>query len=178
MKMLSGSRFDGGSMRLVTKELLRNEGTPKEFSFFEKITGCDTGPEGFVFDKPVEFTGSIVNIRGILKLEGHVKTEYNGKCSRCLRNLDCHIESEVDERLADAFMNDDPDAFTYNKDYVDFDNIVRSNILLNLPMRQLCSEDCKGLCPLCGADLNTEECCCKKTGTPEGFKNLGDYFKK
>ncbi|MFN3694656.1 MAG: YceD family protein, partial [Ignavibacterium sp.] len=47
-------------------------------------------------------------------------------------------------------------------DKIDFDNDVREFAILAIPMKKLCKEDCKGLCPRCGADLNFEQCTCPK----------------
>jgi len=48
----------------------------------------------------------------------------------------------------------------YKEGLIDTEDIIRDQILLNIPMKPLCSEDCKGLCTICGTDLNYSECGC------------------
>jgi uncharacterized protein len=74
-------------------------------------------------------------------------------CSRCL--------GEVNQTTKQSFRK------IYNIDslgeYLDIDNDIREEVLLNFPMKVLCKPDCKGICPKCGANLNKQECSCEKT---------------
>ena len=73
-------------------------------------------------------------------------------CSRCLEEVGQIIEKDF--------------TLHYNirnlGEYLDVDNDIRDEILLNFPMKVLCSNDCKGLCPICGENLNYTVCNCKK----------------
>jgi len=110
-------------------------------------------------DKTVYFNGSI---KGSLALE----------CSRCLKNF----ELPFDESVSSVFMpktdfaeegeevelsGDDMDVQFYEGEEIDLFGPVRDQIALVAPMQPLCSEDCKGLCPKCGVDLNVENCGCQ-----------------
>ena len=64
------------------------------------------------------------------------------------------------------------DFSTYDGDRIDLDEIVREQILLALPTRQLCAEDCKGLCPSCGANLNEKACGCEQQQTDPRWSAL------
>ena len=59
------------------------------------------------------------------------------------------------------------DAYVYEGDEIDFINIVEQTLDFNLPQRVLCSEECKGLCQDCGANLNKEDCSCNETANDE-----------
>jgi len=73
-------------------------------------------------------------------------------CSRCLENS----EQEVSQDFNLSYP------LSSTGDYLEIDNDLREEILLNFPMRVLCKPDCRGICPGCGANLNFEECRCKK----------------
>ena len=73
-----------------------------------------------------------------------------------------HPISITDLRYALNSENDD-DEFIVAENYrVDIDEIALSDLLLELPTKLLCKDDCKGLCPVCGCDLNESECNCQK----------------
>ncbi len=57
-------------------------------------------------------------------------------------------------------------------DAVDLGDVVREQIYLSLPMQSICKESCRGLCPVCGANLNETSCLCRKTESPPAFSKL------
>ncbi|MBP5511318.1 MAG: DUF177 domain-containing protein [Kiritimatiellae bacterium] len=67
--------------------------------------------------------------------------------------------------------------FDGKTEYVDLTESVREAIILAFPSFPLCDEGCKGLCPVCGTNLNTETCACKRGGAAGGFAELGDLLK-
>ena len=106
----------------------------------------------------IRFTGNIA-IDAEFQLCGteilvtaHVKAVREADCARCLR--------PVNDNLDTTFQD------SYNVpelgEYLEIDEDVREQILLNFPMRVLCNEECKGMCPDCGANLNSEHCRCMK----------------
>jgi uncharacterized protein len=123
-----------------------------------------------------------------VQVAGHVETSLTPVCGRCAEafetteRIPLHVhlaphkamhfqDGEVDEELGE---NDVAFSF-YKGETIDLPEILRELILLETPVRRLCSEDCKGLCPRCGQDLNTASCDChKKTVDPrlEALKNI------
>lgn len=122
---------------------------------------------------------------------GNRKVELNGKaefsllipCDRCLepvrypfqlsiiRTLDLRLTEE--ERI--AALDEQPYVQGYN---LDVDQLVRDELLLNLPMKVLCAEDCKGICNRCGANLNYETCGCDRTVPDPRMSVIQDIFKQ
>jgi uncharacterized protein len=147
-------------MAIDVSRITRHDGASQHVDFAGTIEALRTAETGYAFDRPVRFAGEIVNSKGILRLEGTLETSYGAKCARCLKDL------EVDERLAiSEFVyrtapEGDPDAYTYENERLDLGRILADNLILDLPIRKLCSEDCKGLCDVCGADLNGKPCGC------------------
>ena len=83
-------------------------------------------------------------------------------CDRCLADLE--LEMDIDENYY-LFPENTPDVdYFYSGDEIELDDFVRETLVMNMPGKVLCSEDCKGLCPKCGADLNLGDCGCKDSG--------------
>ncbi len=82
-----------------------------------------------------------------------------GECARCLKRAEYLFKESCEVK----FVRDNPDVFdyTYKSGVVNLTDAVNDVILTNLPTQILCSEDCKGLCPTCGCNLNDENCKCK-----------------
>lgn len=106
-----------------------------------------------------------------VRLTGKIRAGVEIACDRCLRPVAAPLEVEFEESFipsaADAregeekeLGSDDLLLSVYEGDAVDVDELVREQILLALPTRFVCGEECKGLCPTCGADLNAEACDC------------------
>ncbi|MBR5869599.1 MAG: DUF177 domain-containing protein [Clostridia bacterium] len=135
--------------------------------------GEDEGIYPIVFDDvvvlaPVSVTGTVVNRAGYIVLTAEASMSYRTHCARCLADVEDTVRFLCEKTVADEkgllrLEN------TENDDYVqikggklDLDAPICDEILLSFPMRILCSEDCKGLCAGCGADLNREACRCTK----------------
>jgi uncharacterized protein len=117
--------------------------------------------------------GSTVHVRG--DLEGRVTVE----CGRCLDHYPVDIGQRMDlfylPRLADRPEDeeeevelDDHDVVVgyYEGEKLDLGEVVREQLLLALPLKRLCRQDCRGLCPSCGRNRNTESCACVEPEEP------------
>ncbi len=85
-------------------------------------------------------------------------------CSRCLREFLQQIKFEINEIFAQSqmkeFFPEEVELFPIENDSIDLFPMLRQLIVLSLPFKPLCSEECKGICPRCGADLNEGSCGC------------------
>jgi Predicted metal-binding, possibly nucleic acid-binding protein len=83
-------------------------------------------------------------------------------CDRCLAELE--LDMDLDETYY-LFPENTPDVdYFYSGDEIELDDYVRETLVMNMPGKVLCSEDCKGLCSKCGADLNLGDCGCDRSG--------------
>ena len=124
--------------------------------------------EDVVVTAPVAVTGTVVNRAGYITLTAEASMSYKTHCARCLADVEDTVRFLCEKTVADEkgllrLEN------TENDDYVqikggklDLDAPICDEILLSFPMRILCSDDCRGLCAGCGADLNREACRCTK----------------
>ena len=116
---------------------------------------------------PVTFSGSYMLADETVIVRGTVCADIASNCARCAGPALTHVEAELEE----AFVRDtgderaealDGDTYMYSGHVLELDDAVRTALLLELPSRILCKEDCKGLCSQCGANLNVRECSCQK----------------
>ncbi len=106
---------------------------------------------------------------------GNVGTSVELQCGRCLRsfvrdmdlniNVVYHPVEELKGEDKHEIRDDELDMGFYRGDELDVTDIVAEQLLLNIPMKPLCSDSCKGICPVCGADLNTGSCSCERKET-------------
>ena len=127
---------------------------------------------------PVRISGRITNNSGNLTLTAHVSCKAETVCARCLEAIELNIDFDIDEMLVQG--NDQEtysDVYTLEKDSVDLTEIVIDNIFMNTSGKYLCSEDCKGLCPKCGANLNKTECGCDNDDIDPRWAALAEIMK-
>lgn len=111
---------------------------------------------------------------------GHLHTTVAGECRRCLTTVRAPVAVEVGALFtSDADAADDPDAYRLQSHdtEVDLRPVVREELALAVPRFVLCRDDCRGLCPSCGKDLNAGPCGCQPTGDPR-WRSLADLKSK
>ena len=113
------------------------------------------------FQSPVLISGTVTNDSGVLRMTGTAKAIYSTVCARCLKPLEILLTAEVDTILSDdPEAEEEDDLFVLTGDSVDPADVMVPALLLQVQMTYLCREDCKGLCPHCGADRNGMDCGC------------------
>ena len=115
-------------------------------------------------------------------LEGSLSAALIVCCDRCLEpyrhELDFEFRMFLDAHLSGSEQNelelseDDMSVHLVEGNEVDSNDIVREQIYLSLPMKSLCREDCSGLCPVCGINLNDAGCECRGAEGHPGFSKL------
>ena len=125
------------------------------------------------FQSPVQISGEVSNESGVLRLKGTIKTIYSTACARCLKPLDILLTAETDMILSDdPETEEEDDLFVLTGDSVDPADVLVPALILQVQMTYLCKEDCKGLCPHCGADRNEVDCDCDKKQIDPRFAAL------
>ncbi len=119
---------------------------------------------------PVHLGFDIHKDKDRFRLVGTVRTELELACSRCLESFRLPVEVAFDQRYlpqteASAEQErevgeDDLETSFYQDEQIDLNELLREQFYLVLPMKPLCREECKGLCPQCGTNLNTGTCDC------------------
>lgn len=135
-------------------------------------------PEEIVLDeehvrltRQPEVSGRVSRSGHEVRLRGNINASAEVDCDRCLKTVAVPVETKFDVtyvptddyKQSDAaeLQEEDLSLSVFDGETIDLDELVREQVLLALPARALCSEDCKGLCPTCGADRNTNPCECE-----------------
>ena len=118
----------------------------------------------------VTIKGSVFTKADIVYLDVDISFDFFGYCDRCAEEIEKEFLLKVKRILIESLENeDDYDNDEYvivkNKE-LDLDSLVSEEVMLELPSKLLCKEDCKGLCPKCGTNLNVKKCDCKSDVDP------------
>ena len=146
-------------MVIYLKQLFNVVGERKDFDYnitTEELS--DVRNVGMEFISPVRVKGDVFNRTGIVYLDYSVRFTLNVTCARCLAECgrDYHfIFKHIIVRDSDS-GNDE--YITAEKESIDLNQIAVMDLLLQLPAKTLCKENCKGLCMVCGSDLNKSIC--------------------
>ena len=120
----------------------------------------DVKVSGFYpFPTPITVCGKVENEAGIVTLHYTAVMDMHVVCDRCLTELDKREKMSFTHILVTELSNS---YLVVEDGLLDIEELVVSDILLALPSKFLCKADCKGLCPVCGTNLNDSECSCEK----------------
>ena len=155
----------------IDVERLTEAGKPFEHTYAPGELSL--GDDSLRLASAVEVAGEVSRKGEQVRLGGKASTVVEAPCDRCLRPVALPVEILFDLRYVPAerggadeeaaeLTEEDLNFSVYEGDAIDVDELVREQVLLALPTRLLCSDECKGLCPVCGADLNKETCACEQ----------------
>jgi uncharacterized protein len=141
--------------------------------------------EGVTFEKPVQVELTVSKSKDQLICRGKVIVPVKLECSRCLAEYEENLLSDlnfvIDLAVAPGKMNTGEDSYFIadpTSAFFVIDDLVREAVILALPLKPLCSEDCKGLCPVCGTDLNKSKCRCVMEKADPRWDQLKGLLKK
>lgn len=132
---------------------------------------------GYPFKNPVRVSGSIANKTGIVEIKAIANFELYLECDRCAKEIVKPVSASVEHTLVTNVNDERNDELLVVQEMkFNLDPLVKEDIFLTLPNKFLCSENCKGVCPACGEDLNLGQCGCEKPADPrlEALKQLLD----
>lgn len=164
-------------MVLDLKSIFVNEGQSQELETefdFSDVEVFDLHP----LVKPVKVSGKVFNRAGVVSLCVTCTVVYEAPCDRCGTDAKEVIPVDINRTLVSKLENDDNEEYILLSDMVlDLKELCYTEVILRLPTKHLCKEDCKGLCAKCGANLNEGDCDCPKTEIDprlEALKSLLD----
>ena len=130
------------------------------------------GPDDYVFDAPVTWFVDVTNTGSALLVEGRAQGSARCACSRCLEDVVCDFDGEIEGyfvmQAGDVDFDEDDDEAPGEDEFdvlpadhiIDLEPLIRAALMVEAPGMPLCREDCAGLCPVCGANLNEGDCGC------------------
>ena len=139
----------------------------------------------FRLASPVELVADAHKDQQKIRLKGRVRATLDLDCSRCVESFQLPVDAPFDMLFLPVVENtgegerevaeDDLGVSYYQDDTIDLGEVIREQFYLALPMKPLCREDCRGLCPVCGANRNRDNCSCQHEWVDprlEPLKNL------
>jgi len=127
-------------------------------------------PEGIGIPEPVTGWLRVRKMENRVLVDGELSCRARFQCSRCLGDFEGVVDSQlsveyrpapgVDEAEEHELQAGELDVIFYEGDELDLSELVREQMLLAVPMSPVCSDSCKGLCPVCGVNLNERQCGC------------------
>ncbi len=164
---------------------------PAESSHFEgtyAVPVVKAGPDLYDFAEPLAWQVDVTNTGDALLVTGTVEGEAKTSCARCVDEFSFPVTGEVEgyfligaDREAPEDMDDDEFDVLPDDNVIDLEPLLRAALLLEFPLVPLCDEECKGLCPTCGANLNDGPCGCAPAedagddAPPNPFAVLKDF---
>lgn len=129
---------------------------------------------------PIKYKGQIFKVDGSYLINVDLNYKYQTKCDRCFETTIREVKTSLSARLEDYGKeledNESDDIIYYNRGVLDIDEYILMEVASSLPMKTLCDDNCKGLCPGCGIDLNKESCTCQDDYIDPRFEQLKDFF--
>lgn len=153
-------------MLFDVKQILHSPGKELGFQFEMDLSDVEFGGRCPI-SRPVQVEGKVRNSADVLELTLTARTTLDAMCDRCGKEFLQDKTIPYTCLLAEELENEDNDEIVLLEDgKVDVGDLARTAFILGMDTKTLCSEDCKGLCSRCGADLNLGPCSCKKEADP------------
>ncbi len=149
-------------MKINISKISRCEGIKENFDIidnnqYELIFSNQT----FKTLPPLSVRGYAVNYEGKIEVQAEISVKVEMLCSRCIENFVTDIDANANYFFVKEGFQTDEDQKIFKGDEIDLTEIVMNEITAELPMKPLCTTDCKGLCPICGKNNNEANCGCK-----------------
>jgi uncharacterized protein len=171
-------------MKLDLSELARTIGMHAVQEVDEQCRPVDVG---FECVSPIQGELKFTNTGSLLLITGEVHTDVRLECSRCVTDFIERVDASIEEEFSLDRVGDSIQALPLEDDEIslpiitnnqlDVTELVRQNILVVLPIQPLCMQDCKGLCPTCGENLNVRQCPCPPAESESPFQALAELLE-
>jgi len=154
-------------MKVSVAQLQENIGSAEAFVFETSADEIDVVHEHYSLAGSIRVEGTCVNTGIFYRVEGVVHCQKAFQCDRCLEDFvqeQKHAFAEKYQKQAEdeADPEEDRDVNYFDGDVIDITDLIRDTILLAQPLNNICSPACRGLCMVCGANLNKSECGCDR----------------
>lgn len=127
---------------------------------------------------PVTISGKIVSRAGIVQSDLNCKVEYVGVCDRCLKETVKNYTVAINRVIVVSLENEENDDIAVVPDMqLDLEDFCYPDIVMSLPTKLLCKGDCKGLCSVCGKNLNEGDCGCQTKEIDPRLAALAELLK-
>ena len=166
-------------MKLELIDILSSSGAAMDFEGDLEFERENLSQFAVSFEGPVHIKGRAENIGGQVQILARVTGKLAANCARCMKEIFEDVDFEFSERLVGkgAEIQEEDDIILLDSSVADVTELALKNFITVSPMKYLCKEDCKGLCPHCGADRNQTDCGCDDEVTDPRFDVLNNLFR-
>lgn len=120
-----------------------------------------------LFPDPVTVSGVIRNVAQVVFMDAVIDADEHTLCDRCACDVVKHLSVPMEHTFVTELNNEDDDGYIVIPDMqLDLEALAQEDLLLDLPSKVLCQDDCQGICPQCGKNLNDGPCDCKEPVDP------------
>lgn len=153
----------GKHMNVSINEVVSISDSVKKYEIVSELTQIDIYGVSYELSiQPFTLQLKMIGLKKIV-VSGETQVAVKATCDRCLNDTDVSLDLVIEETadVAEGIFVPDEDLSPYLEDkLIDVDGLLSEQILLGWPSKVLCNEDCKGLCPVCGCNLNETTCNC------------------
>lgn len=181
-------------MKLDLWELLEGEKELIEFQGEIPWEGFNSNDK----TEPIQYKGQVYNVGGDKVININIHYTFKEKCSRCLKSTVNKIDTTLSGKLMEGKedfeeiesfkeienedINNEDNSYEnilyYENNNLNLHDYIIEQVVLSLPMKTICKDDCKGLCPKCGINLNNSKCDCVYEDIDPRLEKLKDFFPK
>ncbi len=165
-------------MTLDLKSIFAREGSSFPISYSLDLQAFEWMGQQPLKD-PIRIEGAVTNQAGVVLLKLECTVDFMAPCDRCGKEARQRYMIPVNRTLVTQLANEiDPesDLLLLPDAMLDVDALCTEEIVLNLPTKHLCRETCKGVCAICGKDLNEGDCACPKTSVDPRLAALQSFL--
>lgn len=148
-------------MKVQLKELFDIVGEVKNIDYSIDLSELEEY-SSYSFAAPIAVKGKIENRAGVVTLYASADFSMNLVCDRCLKEFCREFSYDFEYTLVRSTNTGTDEYVVCAENVLDLDELIISDLLLQLPTKTLCKDDCKGLCFVCGQDLNEGSCECSE----------------
>ncbi|MEG0127846.1 MAG: DUF177 domain-containing protein [Clostridium sp.] len=163
-------------MKLDVSKLFRKKVQTISFEVTSQLSTIEREELEISFNSPIIIKGTAYYDGEVVTLVGNITTELMMQCSRCLGQVNMPVSIEFDEEFSKVDEDQNEERYLISEEEtVDLEEMFIDNLILGLPLKVNCDENCKGLCHICGKNLNKGLCNCVSEDIDprlEALKNL------
>lgn len=157
---------------LNASDALKYPGQEYPFSMAVELPAFERSGDPVALDDII-VKGVIVGAGESVSLEARATALLRSRCVRCLEDVSLEISADISAMFARTPNPEDPDLYLFEGHTLDITDATRDALIMELPIKILCSANCNGLCPVCGANRNLTSCSCPRGGeTANPFEAL------
>lgn len=161
--------------------ILTGEKSKIDFNFDVELTEDNVVSQSFPdmqFISPISVVGYVKNMSDYMFLHEDVSLKYKTNCARCAEPVESEVSFSFERDIATGGVSEENDDYLFIKDKkLDLNNPTEEQLLVELPLKTLCREDCAGMCSKCGKNLNYGKCDCKQTVGDPRLQILRELIK-